>query len=121
LAPPAGRRLQSKRFVFEMAFAFERLGVFVLAENVFVELHVGAKKIPEPRFDSLPILQHFLGDEIRIDVDTDRAHDSEFFSFDWDRRALELSRADVQLIIQFVFIKELPTLQIDQQVSSTGS
>jgi hypothetical protein len=43
-------------FVLKMAFALQRLGVFVLAQNIFIELHVYAKKVLEPRFNSLSIL-----------------------------------------------------------------
>ena len=42
----------SKCFVFEMAFALQRVRVFVLAQNIFIELHFGAKEVLEPRFDS---------------------------------------------------------------------
>jgi hypothetical protein len=46
----------SKRFVFEVAFTFQRLGVFVFAKNVFVELDIGTKEILEPRYNSLAVL-----------------------------------------------------------------
>src|SRR6266436_7155284 len=99
--------LWSKRFVFEVAFALQCLGVFVLAQNILVELHVGAKKVLEPRFDALPIFQHLFGDVISVDIDADRANDSEFLSLDRDRCAFEFSRADVQLVIQFLFVEKL--------------
>ena len=70
----------------------------------------------EPRFDSLSIFQHFFGDIISVDIDADRTNDSKFFSFDWDRCAFEFSRSDVQLVIQFVFVQELPAFEIDQQI-----
>ena len=100
------------RFVFEMALALLRLCVFVLAQNIFVELHLGAQEVLEPSFDPLPILQHFLRDVISINVDANRAHDSEFLSFDRDRGAFEFSCADVQLVVQFVLVQELATFQI---------
>src|SRR6184192_2520034 len=78
-----------KRFVFEVPFALQCLGVFVLAQNIFVELDVGAKKVLEPRFDALPIFQHLFGDVISVDIDADRAYDSEFLSLDRDRCAFE--------------------------------
>src|SRR5207249_8063977 len=88
----------------------------VLAQDILIELHVGSKKVLEPCFNSLSISQHFLGDVIGVDVDTDRANDSKLLSFNWDRRAFEFSRSDVQLVIQFVFVKELTLLKIDQQI-----
>ena len=99
-----------------MALAFQRLRVFVLAQDILIELHVGPKKVLEPRLNSLSILQHFLGDVIGVDVDTDRANDSKFLSFDGDRRTFEFSRANFQLIIQFFLVKKLTLLKIDQQI-----
>src|SRR5438552_697690 len=99
-----------------MALTFQRLRVFVLAQDILVELYIGAKKVLEPRLDSVLISQHFLGDVIGVDVDTDGANNSKFPSFDGDRRAFEFSRPDVQLVIQFFFVKELTLLQIDQQI-----
>jgi hypothetical protein len=70
----------------------------------------------EPSFDPLSILKHFLGHVIRVDVYANRANDSEFLSFDRNRRAFEFSRADVQLVVQLVLIQELATFQINQQI-----
>ncbi len=70
----------------------------------------------EPRFDSLPVFQHLLADVIGVDIDADRANNSEFLSFDRDGRAFEFSRADVQLVIHFVFVKELPAFEVNEQV-----
>src|SRR5260370_18695669 len=58
----------SKRFVFEVAFALQRLRVFVLAQNIFVELHVRAAKIFEERFDALFTAHHVVRQIIYIDV-----------------------------------------------------
>ena len=74
-----------------MALPFERLGVLVLAQNIFVELHVGPEKILEPGLDPLPIFQDFFGDVVRVNIDADPADDPEILAFDWDRRAFELS------------------------------
>ena len=92
-------------FVFKVPLALLRLCVFVLAQNIFIELHVGSKKVLEPRLDSLSILQHFLADVIGIDINTNRADDSEFFSFDRDRGAFEFSSADVQLVVRLSSFK----------------
>jgi hypothetical protein len=54
LARHDNRALQG--FVLEMALALERLRVFVLAQDIFIELHVGAKEVLEPSFDALSIL-----------------------------------------------------------------
>src|SRR4029453_13527806 len=105
-----------RRLVFEMPLALERIRIFVLAQNIFIELYVGAKEVLEPSFDPLSILQHFLRDVISVNVDTNRADDSEFLSFDRNRRAFEFSRADVQLVIQFVFVQELPALEVNEQI-----
>jgi hypothetical protein len=77
-----------KPFLFEMTLALERLRVFVLAQDIFIELHLGAKEVLEPRFDPLSILQHFLGDVVGINVYANRANDSEFLSFDGNRCSL---------------------------------
>src|SRR6266481_9926815 len=106
----------SKTFVFKMPLALLRLCVFVLAQNIFVELHLGAKEVLEPSFDPLSILQHFLRDVIGVNVDANRADDSEFLSFDRNRRAFEFSRADLQLVVQLVLVQELATFQIYQQI-----
>ena len=80
-----------------MPLALLRLCVFVFAQNILIELHVGAQKVLEPRFDALLIFQHFVADVIGVDVNADRANDSEFLSFDRDSGAFEFSSADVQL------------------------
>jgi hypothetical protein len=103
-------------FVFKMAFAFKRLSVFVFAKDVLVELHIGAKKVLEPGFDALLIFQDFFGDVIRVDINADRTNDSELLSLNGNGRAFEFSRAEVQLVIQFVFVEKLAALEINQQV-----
>ena len=87
-----------------MAFALQRLGVFVLAQNILVQLHVGTAKVCEPVLDALPIFQDFLGDIVRIYVDADRADDPKFLSLNRNRCAFESARGDVQLVVQFVFV-----------------
>jgi hypothetical protein len=77
-----------------MPFALERLGVFVLAENVFLKLHIGAKEVLEPRHHSLAVLQHLIGDVIRVNVDANRSNNAELFSFDRDRCAFGDSLQD---------------------------
>src|SRR5262249_33379857 len=89
---------------------------FVLAQNIFVELDIGPQKVLKPSFDSLLIFKHFFGEVISIDVNANRANDAEFLPFDRDRRAFEFSCADVQLVVQLVFIQELTTFQINQQI-----
>ena len=43
-----------ERFVFEMALAFQRASAYSSLLRIFSsELHVGAKKVLEPRLDSL--------------------------------------------------------------------
>jgi hypothetical protein len=91
--------VNSNPLVLKVPFPFLRLHVLVFAQNVFIKLHVRAKKVLEPRFDSLPILQHFLGDVVSVDVDADCTHNSEFLSLDGDRRAFEFSPAEIQLVI----------------------
>ena len=99
-----------------MPLALLRLYVFVLAQDIFIELHLGAQEVLEPSFDPLSILQHLLGDVISVNVDANRANDSEFLSFNRDRGAFEFSRADVQFIIQFLFVQELPALEVNEQI-----
>jgi hypothetical protein len=45
-----------KPFVFKVPLALLRLCVFVLAQNIFIELHVGSQEILKPRLDTLSIL-----------------------------------------------------------------
>ena len=99
-----------------MAFAFQRLLVFVAAENVFVELHLGAAEGLEEVLHLLGVVHHFFGEIIGIDVDADGADDTVFFPDDRDRGALELSGADVQLVIELIFVRDLALLQVDDQV-----
>ena len=99
-----------------MPLALLCLCVFVLAQNIFIELHVCSKKIFKPRLDALSILEHFFRDVIGVDVNANGANDSEFFSLNRNGGAFEFSRADVQLVVQLVLIHELATFQIDQQI-----
>ena len=108
-----------RRLVFKVPLALERIRIFVLAQNIFVEVHLGTKEVLEPSFDPLSILQHFLRDVISVNVDANRADDSEFLSFDRNRRAFEFSRADVQLVVQLVLVEELAAFQIYQQICCT--
>lgn len=99
-----------------MALAFQGFLVFVPAENVFVELHVGSAESLEEVLHLLGIVHHFFGEIIRVDVDADGADDAVFFPDDRHRRALELSGADVQLVIELIFVRDLALLQVDDQV-----
>src|SRR5882724_1647245 len=99
-----------------MTFTLQRLRVLLLAKDVLIELHVDTKKVLEPRFDSLSILQHFFADVISIDVNTDRAYDSKFLSLDWNRGAFEFSYANIQIVIQFVFVEQLAAFEINEQI-----
>jgi len=40
--------------------------------------------------------------------DTDRADDTEFFPHNWDGGAFEFSASDVELVVEFVFVCQLP-------------
>jgi hypothetical protein len=108
--------VNSNPLVLKVPFPFLRLRVLVFAQNVFIKLHVRAKKVLEPRFDALSIFQDFFSDVISIDIYANRTYNSEFFSFDRDRGAFEFSRADVQLVVQLFLVQELAAFQINQQV-----
>jgi len=95
----------SKPFVFKVSLAFLCLCIFVLAQNIFIELHVGSKKILKPCFDALSILQHFFGDVISIDVDANRTDDSKFLPLNRNRSAFEFSGANIQLVVQLVLVQ----------------
>src|SRR5947199_8315198 len=77
----------SKIFVFKVPLALLRLCIFVFAQNIFIELHLGANEVLKPGFDPLSIFQHFLRDVISVNVDANRADDSEFLSFARNRGA----------------------------------
>src|SRR5205807_8142103 len=80
------------------------------------ELPVGSAEIFKPCLDPLFALHDFIGEIVRIDVDAYRADNTEILSQNRDGRALELARANIQLVVQFIFVQELALLQIDQQV-----
>lgn len=99
-----------------MALAFQSLLIFVAAEDVFIKLHVGAAKGLKEIPHLLRVVHHFLGEVIRIDVEADGADDAVFLPDDRDRGAFELPGADIQLAIELIFVRDLPFLQIDDQV-----
>ena len=109
------RHDNSKSLVLEVALALQRLGVFVLAQDIFLELHVRPEKVLEPGFDPLSIFQHFLCDVVRVDVDADRADDSKVLALDRNGCALEFSGADIELVVEFIFVQQLALFQIDQE------
>ena len=109
------RNDNSKSLVLEVALALQRLGVFVLAQDIFLELHVRPEKVLEPGFDPLSIFQHFLCDVVRVDVDADRADDSKVLALDRNGCALEFSGADIELVVEFIFVQQLALFQIDQE------
>jgi len=78
-----------------MALAFERLRVFVFAQNIFVELHLRSTKVLEKRLDTFLAPHYFVGQIIDIDIDADRTHDPEFLARNRDGRALEFPRTDI--------------------------
>ena len=99
-----------------MPFAFQRFLILVATEDVFVELHLGAAKGFEEILHLLRVVHDFFGKIIGVDVDADGADDAVFFPDNRDRGAFELSGADVQLVIELIFVRNLALLQIDDQV-----
>ena len=107
-----------KRFIFhllkssvlEVALAFHRLGIIILAQDVLIRMHVDSAKIPEPCFNPLFALHHFFSEVICIDIDTNGADDPEFLAQNRNSGALELPRANVELIVQLVLVQKLTLL-----------
>jgi len=64
----------------------------------------------------LPILQDFVCDVVRVDVYADRADDTEFFPHNWDGGAFEFQAPDVELVVEFVLVCQLPLFQVNQQI-----
>src|ERR1043166_1963814 len=112
----ARKESQSHAFVLEVSFALQRLGIFILAQNILFELHIGPAKILEESLDTPPAAHHFLSQIICIDVDTDRAHHAEFRPVNRDGGALEFSRADIQLVVELFLVLKLSLLQIDEKI-----
>src|SRR2546421_6108133 len=56
---------------------------------------------------------------VRIDVDADPADNSELLALDRYACAFEFSRADIQLVIQFVLVQKLPTFEVDQEIGGS--
>ena len=102
--------------VFPVAFSFQGLLVFVTTENVFVELHLGAAEGFEEVLHLLGVVHHFFRQIVRVDVDADGPDDAVLFPDDRYRGALELSGADVQLVIELIFVRDLALFQVDDQV-----
>jgi hypothetical protein len=99
-----------------VALAFQGLGVLVLAQDIFIDLHIDAAEVFKPRFNLFRTLHYFGGQIIDVDVDADRADDSEFLPYNRYGRALKFTRTNVELVVQFIFVEQLPLLQIDQQI-----
>src|SRR5438132_6802182 len=78
-------------------------------------MHVGPEKVLEPSLDALSIFQYFFGDVVHIDVDTDRADDSKVPALNRNGSAFEFAPANVEFVIQFVFVSELALFQINQE------
>src|SRR3981081_2790537 len=105
ITPPIGRRLQpSDAFVLEVPLALQGFGVLVLAQNIFIELHVGAAKVLKEAFDALLAAHYLIGQIIYIEVDADRADDSKFRPEDRDRGALDFSRSCIQVVVELVLV-----------------
>src|SRR5438552_17142734 len=95
------RKNYLKSFVFEVTLAFHGLGVLILTQDVLVELPVNSAEILEPCFDPFFALHHLVSEIVCIDVDADRADDTEFFPHNWDGGAFEFSAPDVELVVEF--------------------
>ena len=106
----------SKSIVFEMSLAFQDLSVLVFAQNIFTKRHVSAAKRLEEGFDALFILHHVISQIVDVDIDADRAHDTELLAINGDGCAFEFPRPDIEFVIEFIFILNLALLEIDQQL-----
>jgi hypothetical protein len=94
-----------------VALTLLRLGVFVLAQNISIQLHVGAEKILEPGLDPLSIFQNLFGDVIGVDVDAGAPTIPKSL-LNRNRCALKLPRPNIELVIQLVLVEELAPLQV---------
>ena len=110
------RKNYLKSIVFEVTLPFHRLGVLILTQDVFIQLPIDSAKIFEPRFDPFFALHHLVSEIICIDVDANRADNTEFFPHNWDGSAFEFSAPDVELVVEFVFVCQLPLFQVNQQI-----
>ena len=110
------RKNYLKSFVFEVTLAFHGLGVLILTQDVLVELPVNSAEILEPCFDPFFALHHLVGEIVCIDVDANRADNTEFFPHNWDGGAFEFSAPDVELVVEFLFVCQLPLFQVNQQI-----
>lgn len=82
-----------------MTLSGQRLLVLIPTQDVFVKLHVrlaeGANKYVEPIF----VFQNLFIEVVDVHVDTNRSDQSVRLAQDRDRRALEFSGANVELVI----------------------
>ena len=99
LGPGSPSFLLLKSVVFEMALAFQRLGVFIAAENVLVELHVGTTKGLEKVCYFLGAAKDFFREIVGVNIDADGSDHAILFSNDGNGGALELARAEVDFIV----------------------
>jgi len=91
------------------------LAVFVLAEDVLVEMHVRMTVLAEEVRGALGRGQHVVVDVIDVDVDADGADHPEVPAQDGDGRALEAPRADPELVVELVLVLIHAPHQIDEQ------
>ena len=99
LGPGSPSCLLLKSVVFEMALAFQRLCVFIAAENVLVELHVGAAKGLEEICYFLGAAKDFFREIVGVNVDADGSDHAILFSNDGNGGALKLAGAEVELVV----------------------
>src|SRR6476659_7796982 len=99
LGPGSASFLLLKSAVFEMALALERLCVFIATENVLVELHVGAAKGLEEVCYFLGAAKDFFREIVGVNIDADGSDHAILFSNDGNGGALELARAEIELVV----------------------
>jgi hypothetical protein len=99
------------------------LGVAVLVgrQDVLIELEISSQKIVDERIEASATGPGDIADEVGIDVDANSTDEAILGTKDGDSGALELSRTDVQLIVDLVGALLAPSLQVKDEVRCTAT
>ena len=104
------------RLIQVMPFSVQRVLILVLGQDVLVEFEVGAKQVVNKSIESGRVSDDRLAHKVRVDVDANRAHEPVVRSENRDCCAFELTRTDVQLVVDFVFAPLSSRLQIKDEI-----
>lgn len=95
------------------------LAILVLGQDVFFQDEVGPEEIVDKGFEAIAAGRGGIADEVCVNVDAQGTHKSVLGSKDGYRRAFELPRPEVELVVHLVLAALAAGLEVEYEVGGT--